>query len=468
MAYENDESTAKDLELSGGGAPIPSKEPIKAALAKIAAKQERVNRFKRYYAGDHPMNFSSEKFTTEFARRLKTFRDNLCPLVVKAPADRLEITAFSSEIDSDAYNKAWEIWKRNQMPRLSKRVHRDAFKVGDAYAIVWADADGNASILPQDPAQCCVFYNSETGAIDFGAKLWRGVDGFVYLTLYFADRIEKYITRNKQSAGMLPTTAAAFVRRNVPDEDFPLMNDIGRPAMFHFGLEDSILTDVIPLNDALNKSIADLLVSSEANSLRQRWISGIAFEINPETGEQVIPFEKAAQYIASEDATAKFGDFNNASLKDFLEQINDFRTEIATVAGIPQYYLRLGAGAFPSGDALAKAEARFTATIADAQLDFGETWAGIMKFALEVEGFTVTDKSAIAAIWKPADAMTENQKADLMIKKKNVGVSTSRALSELGYSDDEIKKMADEKAADQATAADGFNKVFNAGPGLGK
>lgn len=443
---------------------------MKAALAKIANKQFRLKNYDAYYFGQHPINFSSEKFRTEYGKRLQHFRDNLCKIVVKAPSDRLEVIGFSSDAKSAVYNISWEAWKYSEMPRLAKRVHREAFKTGDAYVIVWGDEDENSRMHPQDSKQCCVFYDAETGKVYRGAKVWRGDNNFIYLTLYFADRIEKYVTRNPQPAGNMPTTYQAFVRRNVKDEDWPLMHPDGlddTPAIFHFGLETSILDDVIPLQDALNKTLADLLISSESNSIQQRWTTGIAYEIDPETGKQIIPFENTAAWFATKDIDGKFGQFDESDLKGFLETAEDFRNQIANVAGIPQYYFKLEGGTIPSGEALRKAEARFTALIKDAQGDFGETWASIMRFALMFDETLPADEKAIETQWSPADPLSANEAADLAIKKKNIGISTERALSEIGYTDDDITKMAGENDAADKKKQENFAKTFDAGPQMG-
>lgn len=456
----------EEKESEGGSiADRSSKELIKIAIEKIKAKQPRIALFERYYNGDHPLNFSSEKFTTEFAQRLQNFRDNLCKTVVKAPSDRLEVVGFGSDKNSDVFKESWAAWDYSGMPRLAKRIHRGAFKIGDAFAIVWADDAGKARIYPQNARNCTVFYNDETGKVEFGAKLWRGLDNHVYLTLYFVDRIEKYITRNAQSGGNIPATAAAFVQRSITGEPWPLPNEVGDTCpMFHFGLEDSILCDVIPINDALNKSLADLLVSSESNSIRQRWSSGISYETDPETGKQIIPFEKFAPWVATNDPEGKFGSFDDAVLEQNLKVANDFRNEIAAVAGIPQYYFRLEGGSLPSGEALRKAESRFTSLIKDAQNDFGGTWAEVMRFVLRLDGTGDDAAAGIATQWTPADPMSANETADLVQKKKTIGISETQAMIELGYSDADIIKMQQENSDKAAESAANFSKTFNSGP----
>jgi hypothetical protein len=444
-------------------APSDSAGAIKFALHKIAHKQNALDTYDDYYYGRHPFNFASEKFTTQFAKQLQKMRDNLCKTAVRAPADRLEIIGFANDKKSTVYNDSWDIWKYSQMPQLSKRVHRDAFRTGSGFVQVWADSQGNARIVNQDPRQCTVFYNPETNEVDLGAKVWRGIDNVVYLTLFYRDRIEKYVSRSAQSAGNVPKSAAAFVRRNVEGEDWPLANPFNVCPLFHFGLESSILDDVMPLQDALNKELADMLVGSESNSLRQRWTTGISYEVDPETGKQIIPFERASQWFAAKDTEAKFGSFQDVALDEFLNVINDFRSEVANVAGIPQYYFKLGAGDFPSGEALAKAESRFAALISDAQGDFGEPWANAMRLALLIDQKTADADGSIETQWTPAAPMSENEKLDLAMKKKTIGVSNRQNLSEIGYSDAQIELMKKENSEDAAAAAESFGKVFDAG-----
>jgi hypothetical protein len=458
MAETNDPNLLAEPAIISGG------DDIKAALAKIAAKALRVQTYIDYYDGNHGLLFASEKFRTQFAKRVHKFRDNLCKAVVKAPADRLEVVGFSDDVNSDAYRDSWQIWKYSNMPRLMKRVHREAFKTGDAYIVVWPDADGSARFYIQDPRFCCVFYNPETNRIDYGAKLWRGSNGFVYLTLYYRDRIEKYITRSKQSGGNVPTTAAGFTHRTAPEDEgvWPLPVEGDTCPMFHFGLEGSILDDVIPLNDALNKECADLLIASESNSIQQRWTTGIAYEIDPETGKQIIPWERGSAYVGTSNVEGKFGEFSDASLNAFLEVINDFRAEIATVSGVPSYYFRLESGNLPSGETLRKAETRFTSIIKDAQLDFGEVWANAMRFAMELDDKATGDK-VLETAWTPADPMSATELVELALKKKNVGVSEAQNLKEIGYTEADIVRMQDENKQAAAAAADSFGKVFDAG-----
>lgn len=442
---------------------------INLVLKKLAEKRIYITPFLDYYDGKHAINFASDKFRTKFGERLRKFRDNLCRTCVVAPCDRLEVVSFSDEDQKDVFDEGWSAWKYSSMPRLAKRVHKEAFKTGDAYAVVWKDENEQARIYVQDSktTDCAVWYDTENGKIIRGAKCWRSdTDKKYYLTIYYTDRIEKYISKTSYSLGTKPGTAGAFLIREVEGETFPLENPSGICPMFHFGLETSILTDVMPLNDALNKEICDMLIGSEANSRREKWSTGISYEVDDETGKKIIPFDDDGKWFTTEKEQGKFGEFAQLTLADFLEVINDFRMEIARVTGIPAYYFMLEKSAIPSGEALKKAESRFTALIQDAQRDFGEVWAQIVAFALWINGemeLKLALNTKVETNWAPASPMSENELLDLAGKKKNIGVSNKRLQSEVGYSDADIEEIAQEKADETEAAAASFSKAFDAG-----
>src|SRR5947209_8546494 len=147
---------------------------IKSAVEQISARGTTYKRFYDYYAGEHTLNFSSEKFKNKFGRQLQHLKENLCRTVVRAPASRLEAIGFTAGKE-EIQKIAWEIWKRNQLPRNSGKVHRESFKTGDAYVIVWPDPlTGKAKVYPQMAGSMTVWRNADTGEIEKAAKIWIG------------------------------------------------------------------------------------------------------------------------------------------------------------------------------------------------------------------------------------------------------------------------------------------------------
>lgn len=443
---------------------------IKPALESINANIFRYKEFYDYYAGLHQLNFASDKFKNKFGRRLQKLRENLCKTVVKAPASRLEAIGFQTD-SKDVQDQAWKFWKKSKMPLHAGAIHREAFKTGDSYVIVWADKTGKVRIYPQLAANMTVWRNFETDEIEKAAKCWRGADGFYYLTLYYPDSVEKYVTKGKCST--LPTDAKLFDPRHVAGEKFPLVNPYGRVPVFHFkydaDIQDfgaSILADVIPINDALNKSWADILGAQEENMRRRRYIAGMQVEVDEETGDKINPFKPDDDILFADDSETKFGEFSDANLTEMIAVKQEAVKDIALVSGIPPSYFNLEqTGSAISGEALRKIEARFTAIVQEAQRSFGETWAEVISFCLEIES-SANINLEIETQWTDAAPVSESEILDNALKKKNLGWSVEQIQRDMGLTDEQITKMLEENNARETAKMEAQAKFFDGGNSL--
>jgi hypothetical protein len=429
---------------------------IQKAIDKIGAQRDRIGVYYRYYAGEHIPNFASAKFRNKFGARLKDLTDNLCKPVVNAPVSRLEVINFAQE-GKDIDSEAWRLWKRNKMPLRAKNLHREAFRTGFGFVIVWQGADGKATIDVQKSHSVALWQSEETEETGMAAKLWLD-SKYWYLTLYYADRIEKYVT--KKESKDFPRKAAAFVER----ENAAAENPFGRVPVFKFSASEdlSILADVIPLNDALNKTFCDLMVGAEYNSIRQRFSTGIQYEKDEETGKPIIPYEHDDTVWSSESDTAKFGEFTDSDLEKFLKAASDIRQEIARVTGIPAHYFQITSGDFPSGEALKTAESRFVSMIEEAQLSFGESWSEVIKFALFIEK-SAGESDEIETQWKDAAPVSQSDKLANALIKQQLGLAPEIYLAELGYTDEQIKDSLEKLAAKQQRESELFAKKFDGG-----
>lgn len=440
---------------------------IKPALARISNNQAKYKEFYDYYAGRHALNFASDKFKNKFGKRLQKLRENLCKVVVRAPASRLEIINFLAD-KKNTENPAWKLWKQSKMPLVAGDVHREAFKTGDAYVIVWVDKKRKVKIYPQLANNITVWKDAETGEITKAAKAWKGDDGFYHLTLYYPDVIEKYVTKGKHET--LPLNPAAFDARHIDGEDFPLPNTFGRVPVFHFKYDaemceqgNSLLTDVIPLNDALNKSWADILGAQEENMRRRRYVAGMQVETDEETGKKINPFKPDDDILFASDSETKFGEFSDANLTEMLDVLERAIMSICLVSGIPPSYFNLeSTGNAISGDALTKLEARFIAIIQDAQRSFGETWGEVIDFGMELQNAS-SEELEIETQWTDAAPVDDGEWLDNAIKKKSIGWSDEQLQRDYGLSDEQIEKMKEEIAMREKAKVEAAAKFFDSG-----
>lgn len=439
------------------------------AQYKPSERMRRYSLYWNYYEGNHRLAFATDKFKESFGNLFREFAENACPAVVDSLVDRLKLLGFRSSdasleqkevpsvipgipprkrmITIDEHGQmAWEIWSRNRMDLRSKDVHREATMMGDAYVIVWPNEEGLADLWPQlanevsvqyDPNMQGVIYRASKRWFDPIAKVWR-------LNVFTSEGITKY--ESKKNSHNFPDNAVDFV---LTDE---VSNPYGRVPVFHFsrGAENrfgrSDLKDVIPIQDALNKAVMDMLIAMEFASFKQRYIIGMEVDIDEETGQ---PKDATMQsygvdrMMAIPNEDAKVGQFDATDLGQFLRVQEKFWASIARVSGTPLHYFFITEGDFPSGEAQKAAEARFSTRIEDSQIAWGNRWEDVILFAHEIE-HGVVENLEFSSIWSNATPRSEAELADTAIKKKAIGFSRSYLLREFGLSDEEVDEMLEE------------------------
>jgi hypothetical protein len=409
------------------------------AIQNFRGSASRYARTERYYRGLHDLAFATKKFENAFGSLFREFALNLCPAVCDAIRDKLKVTGFSladpGKPAAGAENlqfSANRVWGRNRMGVRGGEVHKEVLKNGDAYLIVWPDAEGNAAIYPNRAANVTVEYDEERpGRVRWAAKHWLTAEKRHRLNLFYPDRIATFISENA-SEFLLPD-AKSFR----PSGE--IANPFGTVPVFHFANNadvgacgNSELDAAIPVQDGLNKSVLDMLVAMEYSAYRQRWAAGIELEEDGDTGNFKAPFQSGVDHVwVSSNPETTFGDFRSADLEQFLKVKESFRIDVACVTGTPLHYLQPMTQGFPSGESLRKAESRFLAKVRDRQEAFGDVWAEAMSFALRIE--TGTSEVRLETEWEDPAAISSREKLENILLKKQIGLSTKEALAEAGY-----------------------------------
>jgi hypothetical protein len=419
------------------------KADIEWAMEQARANNPAYEECDKYYGGEHPLLFATEKFRNTFGSLFRAFADNLCPAVVDSVADRQRVQGWDGK-DAQAVEK---LWNAGRMPRISSDLFREARKVGDSYLIVWPDSKGVVRFWMHDADQCSVAYDDEDepGRIAKASKTWTTQAGLGRMNLYYADpdghgTIEKWITTRKLTDGTTPkldqwTTFA------------PTVDHAWGMPVFHFAnnavlgdMGTSELKDVIPLQNALNKSVCDMLVAGEFIAYPQRWATGLQVEVDEDTGKpKNPPFVPGVDRVWTAAGEVKFGEFSAADLMGFIEAQNSFRAEIARVSGTPSHFLNLDTK-WPSGEALRVSEGRLIKRVERCNVSDGDVLIDAMRTGLLMDG-TGDMESDIKPVWVNAAPHNPLLDAETQLVKQQVGVSKKKSLSELGYEDTVIEQM---------------------------
>lgn len=456
---------------------LSSDKYIEAALKTIRTRRIYYELYQRYYEGDQRLAFASEKFRNAFGRVFGRFSDNVCGTVVDALADRLEIKGFcvkgaaEGETDDTLQADIQEIWDDNELELQSNELHTQVLAAGDDYVFVGPhpDDDRMPVFYPQLPQEVTVRYNTEDPCkIDWAAKCWLDEDlGLTRLNMYYPGGTERYVARQR---GQMPTKAAAFQHYEEPGQPWPIPNPWGIVPVFPFANHKilgrfgrSELKNVVPLQDALNKTLIDLLVTTEFQAFPQRYVIGMEPPINATTGKAELPWDPGVDRVwVMANEAAKAGQFDAAQLAQFIQVTDSIRLECARVSGTPLHYF-LTITDPPSGEALKTLESRLIKRAKDRQKCFGPRWAKAMEFALMIKRGETKPSVRLKTEWQDPAPRSEKEHTEVQLNKKELGVPKSRLLKELGYTDKEVEDFKKENEEESASVAEQALKAFDRG-----
>lgn len=422
---------------------------LQTMLQKLDEPAARYALLDRYYAGTQPLAYLAPEAKTALGDRFGRMASNIPRLAVTALAERLRLTGFS-----DA--GLWTDWIRNDLDQTSAVAHREALLLGDSFVIVWADAAGRPKATVESAKQVAVQLDPGTRQIVAAVKRWETTTT-TEAVQYLPDRIVR-LRANQTGA-----TIHGFSTVEVID------NPLGVVPVVAIRNSDRVLDDrgaseiddLMPLVDALNKSLADMMVTSEYVGRPRRWATGIELTEEPvlddagnETGEtrEINPIPEGARAMISESDTAKFGQLQAADLAGYEASVRVLLGQIMAVSTLPAHYIGMFTDNPASADALRAAEASLTARAEARQATFGRAWEQVARLMIAVRDGVDPRQVDVRVQWADAATRSVAQEADAVVKLYQAGLlPASYALAKLGYSDDEIDQI---RAARRAEALD--------------
>ncbi|OKH65404.1 phage portal protein [Mycolicibacterium mageritense] len=396
----------------------------------------------RYYEGKQPLAFLSPEAKVALGNRFGIMASNIPRLAVTALAERLRLTGFSDP-------SIWPDWIRCNLDQLSGVAHREALLLGDSYVIVWADQLGRPQVTVESAKQVAVLCDPGSRQVYAAIKRWEDTNlKTTEAVMYLRDSIVR-LRADQQGA-----VANGFKQI----DEFP--NPLGVVPVVNLRNTDRIIgdwgsseiDDLKPLVDALNKSLADMMVTSEYVGRPRRWATGIELEEVPvlddagnETGEtvEVNPIPEGHRAMISENHEAKFGQLQSADLGGYEASVRVILGQIMAVSTLPAHYVGVFTDNPASADALRAAEASLTARAEARQATFGRAWEQVAKLVIAVrDGSDPNQIDDVRVQWADAATRSVAQEADAVVKLYQAGLlPQSYALAKLGYSDDEISKI---------------------------
>lgn len=440
---------------------------------QLVHRRPVIDHAEAYYDGVHNLAFAGEKFLEAFGGLFHAFSDNWCGVVTNAVEERLEVQGFRVNQSTTADKAAARIWQENELDLQSSIGHLDGLIAGAFYVTVWTGEGTEATKVPEITVESATMTIVEchpkirkrrTAAL----RSYIADDGYEHAELFFPDEVYLFRSKAKRAHGSYvdPGRAQWIMEDQLDAADglnsagampnplgvVPVVEFLNMPRLTiarssGWGAHSEIAS-VIPLQDAVNKLVADMLVASEFAAYPQRWLTGyepqdVLDTAGKPTGAIVQPSFKsgAGKLWWLEEENAKFGQFAAADLSSSTAAIEMIVQHIASISATPPHYLRAGADRL-SGESIKSAETGLVAKVHRKARGWGASWEEVMRLAGSIaEVAELKSATSMETIWRDPEVRTESEHVDAITKKKALDVPSPQLWEELGYTPEQIGRF---------------------------
>lgn len=430
---------------------------LEQAITEILKHAPEYQKAYRYWRGKQDEVFASPNLRAQLYQPNQGRYDvSIGKRVVSAVTDRLEVTSVDTE--NDAMSGDLESLQiSNHMDIKQPDLFQKAVTYGDMYVTVWPEPgdDSEVEIVLRSPEVMRAFYDDENeDKLLYVGLTWLPRDKRRRVTLFYDDRIERYISKSKE--GGTTSTKAKDYMPYTPDANDPEgwyePHDYGRPPVFHFRTATpygiSELEDVYGAQNLLTKQIVTLAAATEgygwplraalskAGTLGDRSAaSGWDDQQNVSASSQLNARQHGPNIRTNPGDILKLHDTDAlvslppADVNNFVQPIEMALTLVNTVSG-KNVYSHNATRADASGVAQQERDRPLVKIVQAYQRLFGAALKDMYEFSLLVRGHT---DAVVTLAWSEAQLVDDVQSATTATAKQAAGVPQDETLIEMGY-----------------------------------
>lgn len=436
---------------------------LEAVTEAERERQRQIVRARDYHEGDQPTFLSDrQREYLNIKNPNEEFSMNVTRIVVTAVGERLIVKALTCG-DEASQTAAAGWWKANRLGAVAADVHEQALVAGEHFVVVDWDTQAKAPRFTANP-RCTSLDVDDAGGygvwVDYpdddpmrpperAVKRWvdegRDERGRTFTTslatVYYPDRIEKYIYSGgwKQlvtqgEAWPLPWKDAAGKPLGIPV--IPFSNRSLRPEAL----------DAWPLQDALNKTLIDLLAAADTNGFP----IFKAFGYTPTTdGKDLASDGSNALNIVpgivigsrKPPSEASFDVIPAAPLTELRELKADLVMDVAIVTDTPVSRFKISGQVAAEGTLKEQAEPLY-AKVRIRQELFGAAWEQCFAMARKLANLYgsagLDETQPYATAWEPISARSAAEDQADWKAKREAGVPKRQIWLEMGYTQEQI------------------------------
>lgn len=429
-------------------------------------RQREIVVSRNYYDGEHGVTLPERlrEFIPSVAQGVP-FRVNASRKVVTAVVERLRILGFDST--DETYLK-WitSITRMLKFDALQSDIHEAAIRDGESFIIVdwdtiknqprWTMHDRYTSVAVGGNGTGCWMVFPENDYLrdpKMAVKQWSDYDAQgtlrEYRTVYYPDHVEYYVRSDKGD----------WVSLKDPQQ---LIDADGKPfgipviAFQNKGLQCETL-DVLPLQDGVNKTLIDLLMTSDLAAFRiyvaLGWWPTTDGKEPQEDKSNWLPITPGSIVGTTKaPSDASFTAIEPTELAPLLDTTQQLLMWLAMISDTPLSRF-ISTKLIASDETLKQQEEPLVSKVEDRRGRLGKSWKSVLEMtakftnAFGTEKIVVPDEEA-QIIWVNSRAHSETELLENATVKAALGVPQEQLWTEIGYDKAkiaEMKKMRDEE-----------------------
>ena len=412
---------------------------------KITERRPYIEFMDDYYSGNHPLPWLPSQAREEFRRILAMTRSNYMGLVCDAQVERMTVQGFRIGDSVDADKETWRIFQANNMDSDLDQGFLEASKCGFAYLMVGPNPKNDALPLMsvEHPAQTIVETapgNRRQRAA--GLKTWLDDwTGEVVARLYLPDYVFGWRGKVSATNGVPRWQPDGDPYRN-PVGEVPITELLNNPQLLGGGRSE--LYDLTDIQDRVNKTIADRLITQDFGAFPQKWATGFP-DTNTDGTPNTIDIGRN-RMVTSDVKETQFGQWSAAPLDPYSAAKREDVKDIASRSRTPAQYL-LGEMSNVNGETLKASESGLVSKVRQRFRGHEDGIEDAARMARRLAGIATPADGSMETIWRDPQYRTIAEVTDAAIKRLQSGGITLRQFREdCGYSAAEIERMEAEDA----------------------
>ncbi len=421
---------------------------LQKAYDALKGKQSPYGEYWDYYDGNQPLIYSAARLRELFRTLNTRFVENWCAVVVDSALDRIQLQGFRVSQSDELTDRLNATFQETELNLDADDAHLATLVAGESFLIAWKEAPGDPiEAYYNDPRMCHVQYDPASPRKKlWAAKWWVGDDGKTHLTLYYPDKVLYFVA---DKAGGDLTSAKEFQ----PDETPEAANPFGIVPVFHLRRErrtiKSELANAKTPQDAINKLLADMMVTAEFSAFPQRYVISTAENLGKLKNAPNEVWDLPAGADGSQATQA--GQFAQADLEGYFNAMDKLAAAIAIITRTPKHYF-FAQGGDPSGEALIALEAPLNKKCQRYINRFIPVWRKLGAFLLKLDGREV-DENAVEPLFERPETVQPQTRATVRKTSVDAGLPLVTVLRrEENWSEADLNQLDEDAKKEKARA----------------